>query len=585
MPTRFAIASGNWSNTAIWDNGAVPLAADDVYANSFTVTLDTNATVNTLRNDTSGANNSTGNPNVLVPNLATPVMTSNNTPSGSVTASSGANPYLAFDQATSTGNWATVALNTGWLAYQFASSRTIRRYAFIGADVNRLPRTWTFEGSNDGVTWAVLDTQTNVTLVANTWYSYPIASPAAYTWYRINVTATFAVSNPVGIAELQMTESSGVVLGNGANGGYVLNNGVTITATTGLIQSGTATLITYTGATSASITATNVTLNATSTTGYAVSHSGTGTLTYTGNVGTLPAASTISGVQYFRLNGGGTLNIIGNLTGVTRANNQGRDIVLIQTVSNGIINVTGNVVGGTNTGAFSGTGSIFVCSAACTINITGNVTGGVQGGQTNNVGVINATVAPTVVINGNVTGGSSNPGINTDVGITLTVNGNVTASSSAAGISSTSAGATIVVNGNLFNDINGTMAVNSSRLQISPAANQTWYMTTSGGADRTLYTTGLMPPSGGYPAVGDVRSGVSYGAGLYTGTCAIPAASNVSLGVPVDTTFGTAVLPITVATQMWAEPVTNLTVVGSIGERLKNCATTDTTGQQIAALM
>lgn len=40
MATRYAVATGNWSNTAIWDGGTLPQPGDDVYANGFTVTVD-----------------------------------------------------------------------------------------------------------------------------------------------------------------------------------------------------------------------------------------------------------------------------------------------------------------------------------------------------------------------------------------------------------------------------------------------------------------------------------------------------------------------------------------------------------------
>jgi hypothetical protein len=46
----------------------------------------------------------------------------------------------------------------------------------------------------------------------------------------------------------------------------------------------------------------------------------------------------------------------------------------------------------------------------------------------------------------------------------------------------------------------------------------------------------------GNPIAANVRSGVVYGGGNLTGTCAVPAAGSVSLGVPVDATTGTAVL-------------------------------------------
>jgi hypothetical protein len=44
------------------------------------------------------------------------------------------------------------------------------------------------------------------------------------------------------------------------------------------------------------------------------------------------------------------------------------------------------------------------------------------------------------------------------------------------------------------------------------------------------------------PAASNVRSGVSYASGALTGSCAVPAAGSVALGVAVDNTTGTAVL-------------------------------------------
>ncbi len=49
MALRYAVASGNWSNPATWDGGTLPTAADDVFANNFTVTIDGTFTVLTLR--------------------------------------------------------------------------------------------------------------------------------------------------------------------------------------------------------------------------------------------------------------------------------------------------------------------------------------------------------------------------------------------------------------------------------------------------------------------------------------------------------------------------------------------------------
>lgn len=56
MAVRTAVATGNWSAPATWDGGVtVPGAGDDVWANNFTVTIDQNVTVATLRNSASAS--------------------------------------------------------------------------------------------------------------------------------------------------------------------------------------------------------------------------------------------------------------------------------------------------------------------------------------------------------------------------------------------------------------------------------------------------------------------------------------------------------------------------------------------------
>jgi hypothetical protein len=48
MANRYAVATGNWSNTATWDGGTLPGAGDVVRPNGFTVTIDQNITVQEL---------------------------------------------------------------------------------------------------------------------------------------------------------------------------------------------------------------------------------------------------------------------------------------------------------------------------------------------------------------------------------------------------------------------------------------------------------------------------------------------------------------------------------------------------------
>ena len=49
MANVYAVKSGNWSDTTVWNTGALPTSADDVYANNFTVNVNINVTVLSVR--------------------------------------------------------------------------------------------------------------------------------------------------------------------------------------------------------------------------------------------------------------------------------------------------------------------------------------------------------------------------------------------------------------------------------------------------------------------------------------------------------------------------------------------------------
>ena len=50
MPNRWAVASGNWSNTATWSGSIIPTASDDVFTNNFNVTINQNINILSLSN-------------------------------------------------------------------------------------------------------------------------------------------------------------------------------------------------------------------------------------------------------------------------------------------------------------------------------------------------------------------------------------------------------------------------------------------------------------------------------------------------------------------------------------------------------
>lgn len=528
MAVRFAIASGNWSNTAIWDNGALPLAADDVYANSYTVTIDQNVTVNTLRNDTL---------NIYVPNIATPAMTGNNTPSGLVTTSSGGTPWVAFDQNTATA-WASGSINAAWVAYTFPSSKVIKRYALRTSNTSiRTPRTWTFEGSNDGSVWTVLDTQTNLSLSINSWYNYPIANVTAYTWYRVNITAANTAGNTLELGEIQMTESTSAGIGAGVNGGFSMNNGVAVQVGSLVHSASAVTLITYAGASpgASSLTSTG-TLSISGGNATLIAHTSTGTLTVTGNIA---FSTNNSGTNCINKTGAGILNYIGNITITSSVNNTNAGI----SCSAGTVNITGNLL---NTGSFA------------------------------NGNALSFTGVATATVNGNVTAAGASTVINSTVAHTLTINGTITSTGTFPAVSSSSTTATNIFSGPLINNGNVTpVHVWKMFLTASPTY---WRMQS---VARTMYTTNYAPD---FPLMSDVRLGTSYNSGLMTGTMPVPDPGLVTFGIPVGTTTGTALFsPTAVISEVWGALSTSLTTPNSIGVRAKNTITASALGAQLAA--
>jgi hypothetical protein len=63
---------------------------------------------------------------------------------------------------------------------------------------------------------------------------------------------------------------------------------------------------------------------------------------------------------------------------------------------------------------------------------------------------------------------------------------------------------------------------------------------------------------------------------------AVPPTNRVSLGIPVDNTVGTAVLT---ADDVWNAQTSAMNTPGSIGKRLKNASTVDSTGDQLTSLL
>jgi hypothetical protein len=444
---------------------------------------------------------------------------------------------MATLYAQSTGNWDAINWNT----------------AANGSGTNETP------GASD-------------TLVSN---SYTVTVNGTYTVTKVTNTGggTFTLADE---SHLTCTDSAAGVVGDASNAGAVTF------ALTGVGEEATLTAIVVGGDGSNE---------------WGVSFTGTAQLTINGAVvGGTFAGAEATGADGVRQTGAGTLIVtVPSGVAVSGSNNGGttnyaRGIYSVNVAST--ITITGNVQGG-QVGSSNYTNIGLHATGAATITVTGNVLGGV-GSNSNGIYL---TGASTCTVTGNVTGGTSTGahGINTTAAATINVTGDVTANVG-AGVYSNNASVVIIIDGtctassgynavHIYTSITGgTLLVTgplraaASGKQAVCAPNWYWKAGTVGALEmdvyqfddpltlRTLYSAEALP---GMPDEADVKSGVIYG--------------------PSDELTGTYAATVTPATAdiadaVWNRLVADLDTADSIGARLAQAATVDSTGAQMAAL-
>lgn len=116
MANRFPIASGNWSNSAIWSGSLIPTAADDVFANNQTVNIDTNIQVLSLRNAATGSAVAGGQFKLL----NDVVVTSSIFPSTTTNSATTFNSFIEISQSNSAIIVGNISTTTGSGNYKYA---------------------------------------------------------------------------------------------------------------------------------------------------------------------------------------------------------------------------------------------------------------------------------------------------------------------------------------------------------------------------------------------------------------------------------------------------------------------------------
>ena len=530
MANYRAISSGNWSNLAIWQDDslgyftsslALPSSLDNVFTNNFNVDINTNIEVSSL-------NNTVFIPPTFLGAMSIPLMTSNNTPSGVASAfsilNSGNQAFQAFDRNTGTA-WQSANAAGQWLSYQFTTGRIIKRYGFFSFSSNtNNPRTWTFEGSNNGSTWTTLDTQTNFVTGVSTFFSFDISSnTTSYTFYRINVSAVQGGSpNLTAIPSLEMSEITNLYGGTTAGGSFIFNSGSisgSCTSPTAALNAGATNLIQVTATTgsvtlnlssnviSPAINPSNLILHsgncdfnlngqnftaASMNSAVCINKSSTGTITVRGNI--FSGQSGGQGLNHGLSSTNGNTIIIGSVFGGAGNPNYG----VIQTVGN--ITVTGNVVGGLAGGSNEG---IRLSAATSQFTIIGNVTGGTS---TNTHGIFHSGTSGSVI--GNVTGGSGGAALGISTVGVVTVTGTVTAGAgfNAHGIQTTNI---INVTGNVTGNGGVGIALNNNATIVGNVTAGS----TSGGIGANNNTSNFTVTVTGTVAASSTALGIAMGGG------------------------------------------------------------------------
>ena len=448
---------------------------------------------------------------------------------------------------------------------------------------------------------------TSKTFTALTISGYQPAYNFTYTGNTINIISN--TINGAGINSLPLINVNGTSGTINFTVGTIIGNGYASAFNAAISHNGTGTV--------------NIIGNITSTLSWAVYNYNTGTLNINGNITTSNATSYGCVNQYAA---GGTTNFTGNFIGGTNGNgwgilnNLGTVNVLSSQTMSGTTGIGVNSNSGTTnfgtvgspitiTGAPSSTASgLYACyhSGGGNVNLYGNIVqqnysfsstiglfrygttsgvmtinGNITGGTVANTIGLNIESAGNVTVNGNITSGSNatnTPAIYMTQAGTINVTGTI-ASNSYPAIWSTVTGAAFRLLGNITNTSGIVAYYGSLNVKCSSSAGQSITYTTSTGGSRVLATSNV---SSGAPTVNNVRTGIVYGStNELTGTLAMAAPSDVRVSVPTDNTVGTATIT---AQDFWDYAVSNLTTNNSIGKRLKNCSTVDTTGDQLTAL-
>jgi hypothetical protein len=596
MAEKRAQASGLWSSAGTWVGG-VPAVGDDVYANNFTVYIDTPIYVNSLNTKAGttavagGRFYNTGNTTISA-NIIYPGTTNCLTLTGSTTHTLTASQVIKGSDTTA---------SVGGL--YMAGSITIGQptVTLVGNASG---------GSFTSQNWAIQLEGGNLTMTGSVYGGTGTNSDGMNVGTNVSYSTVLVLSGGPVVSGTG-NGCRGIIINYSPTGTALTNSSCTLNCN----LSGSATSTGSNIGALFSNTSIPIAINGNihgatggSTSSYGLYYAGgANTTTIVGNLN-FPGAPVATAAVVINTAGILTINIRGNVYSPAGGGATNIPGMSYATASTSVVSITGTVVGGSGTNT-SGHGLAGSPNGSGTITITGNVSGGSAG---TNYGAQNNSTG-TLIIYGDAVGGSQSSclGVNNNSTGTTIISGTAVGGTGSGahgaqnsssgvitvkrakannwGVGSSSAGTSNGVLNNIQTSIcyveelefgpNGLAPVAGPGFKILDKSTNVMLIPISTSGTKTLVdasTTNVLPP------VSSVRSGVSYGSSS-VGTLAVPSASNVSYGVAVDNTTGTAVLSPDAIWQTNNNTLTATSLSGTIGYRLRNVATAEIVGQQIAA--
>jgi hypothetical protein len=314
----------------------------------------------------------------------------------------------------------------------------------------------------------------------------------------------------------------------GGGGSFTMSSPFAITTD---LRAGTTTCLSVTGATALTLDGLRV-VGGSATSAIGCNYAGTTTCTLAN--GAFTGGGTTNA---FALNNAstGTVNVSASCTFTGGGSGTGH---AFNNASTGTVNVSAS---STFTG---GNGFALNNASTGTVNISASCTFVGSASSANGIALNNASTGTVnVSASSTFTGATGNALNNASTGTVIVTQGTFTASAFTNAGSLVLAAADVRLSGDFLDHWSGWKAISGSkwRLGTSPTLGQTRYAL-AGTTDSYFTMFGSDFGTFGNPIAANVRSGIVYANGALTGSCAVPAAGSVSLGVPVDAGFGTAVL-------------------------------------------